>query len=290
MGIRTKFNLTLLIVFALGLAISGYVSYTLLQKAARDSIAQKAGVMMGAASAMRTYTVTQVRPNLEMQMMREFLPQSVPAYAATEIFVKLRELYPEYTYKEATLNPTNPRDRAVDWETDIINEFRNFPDKKELTGVRDTPTGPALYLARPIQIKNPACLTCHSTPDAAPETMIARYGSSNGFNWQIDEVVGAQVVSVPMNLAIKGAHKAFGAFMGSLATVFVVVFVILNLLLGRIVIRPISRLSRLADQISTGQMDLPEFDDKGKDEIAVLGGSFNRMRRSLHQAMKMLGE
>jgi len=290
MGIRTKFNLSLLLVFAIGLAVSGYISYTLLQSNAREAILQKAGVMMGAASAVRHYTVTQIRPNLEMQMMRDFLPQSVPAYAATETFNKLRELYPDYTYKEATLNPTNPRDRAVDWESDLVNEFRKSPDEKELVGVRDTPSGRSLYLARPIKIKDGACLICHSTPDQAPESMLKRYGNSNGFNWQLNEIVGAQVVSVPMTLSIEAADKAFHAFMASLVGVFSFVFIVLNVLLGRIVVKPIGQLSSLADQISTGKMDLPEFNAKGKDEIAVLGGSFNRMRRSLDQAMKMLEE
>jgi len=33
--------------------------------------------------------------------------------------------YPDYSYKEATLNPTNPLNRATDWETDLVNEFKN---------------------------------------------------------------------------------------------------------------------------------------------------------------------
>jgi len=39
-----------------------------------------------------------------------------------------------------------------------------------------------------------------------------------------------------------------------------------------------------------GKIDAPEFRSKGKDEIAILAGSFNRMRTSLVQAMKMLEE
>ena len=54
----------------------------------------------------------------------EFHPQSVPAFAATEIFGYLREKFPDYFYKEATLNPTNPRNRSTDWETDVVNQFR----------------------------------------------------------------------------------------------------------------------------------------------------------------------
>jgi hypothetical protein len=81
MGIRQRFSLVIILVFLAGLLISGYMSYQLLQDKAVESVEQKAGVMMGAASAIRTYTVQQIRPHLEMQMMREFLPQSVPAYS-----------------------------------------------------------------------------------------------------------------------------------------------------------------------------------------------------------------
>jgi protein-histidine pros-kinase len=45
----------------------------------------------------------------------------------------------------------------------------------------------------------------------------------------------------------------------------------------------------MADQISVGKMDLPEIPIHGNDEIAILSGSFTRMRRSLEQALKMLG-
>ena len=55
------------------------------------------------------------------------------------------------------------RNRAVEWETDIVNAFRNDPAKTEVTGVRQTPTGPSFYLARPFQIKDAACLSCHTT-------------------------------------------------------------------------------------------------------------------------------
>ena len=176
MGLRLKFNLVLLAVFGLGLLASGYLSYTLLERNAREEVGQHAGLMMEAALAIRSYTIEQVRPQLDLQLMRVFLPQSVPAYAATETLNALRKKYTDYTYKEATINPTNPRNRAGDWENDVIRIFRDKPETGEVVGERDTPTGRALYIARPIQIKNPACLACHSTPEAAPPTMIKLYG------------------------------------------------------------------------------------------------------------------
>jgi protein-histidine pros-kinase len=290
MGLRTKFNLMLLFVFAIGLGASGAVSYRLLHGSAREDVLRHARVMIDSALAVRGYTVSQIKPLLEMQMRRAFLPQSVPSYSATETFSKLHEKYPEYFYKEAALNPTNPRDRATDWEADLINEFRNKPERTELIGERDTPAGRSLYLAHPIQIKDPACLACHSTPDQAPVTMIKLYGTANGFGWKHNEIVGAQVVSVPTAIPLEQAATTFHVFMGSLAGIFALLFVVLNLMLGRLVVRPLSRMSQLADQISMGSLDMPELPEKGRDQVAVLASSFNRMRRSLERALKMVEE
>lgn len=288
MGLRLKFNIVLLLVFAAGIGVSAAVSYRLLQDNAKDEVLRNAGLMMEAALSIRGYTVKQVKPHLEDKLQQVFLPQSVPAYSATEIFNALRGKYPDFTYKEATLNPTNPRDRAVEWEADIVNAFRADPARGDIMGERATPSGRMLYLARPIQIKDPACLACHSVPEAAPASMLKLYGEANGFGWQHQEVIGAQVVSVPMALAVRNADKAFRAFIVSLAAIFAVAFVVLNLMLSQMIIRPISRMAADADRISTGDFDVAEFTAKGKDEIAALGTSFNRMRRSLQKALKLI--
>jgi HAMP domain-containing protein len=290
MKLIIKFNLVFILVFLLGLGAAAYVSRDLLQKNAREEILQNARLVMETALATRAYTSTQVRPLLETQMKYTFLPQSVPSYSAVEVLGTLRKKFPEYTYKEATLNPTNPRDRAVDWEADVVNQFRSNPERPEIINERDTPSGRSLYIARPFQIKDPNCLICHSTVDAAPKTMVERYGPANGFGWQVNEVIGAQIVSVPTDVPLARAETAFRAFMISLTSVFAFIFIALNLMLYFVVIRPVTHLSKLADQVSLGQMDAPEFSVKSRDEIGVLAESFNRMKKSLVQAMKMLEE
>ncbi|HVP61505.1 MAG TPA: DUF3365 domain-containing protein [Myxococcaceae bacterium] len=288
MGLRLKFNLVLILVFALGLAASGYVSKRILEANAQEEVTRNAELMMGAALAVRGYTSKQVKPQLELQLMRAFLPQSVPAYAATEMFNTLRQQHPEYTYKEATLNPTNPRDRAVEWEADIVQQFRNDGSRSEIRGTRDTPTGKALYLAKPLKISDPGCLPCHDTPDTAPKSMVAHYGPANGFGWKLNETVGAQIISVPMSVPLAKADQAFKTFMTSLVGVFLLAFIVLNVVLSFLVIRPIVRMSRAADEVSTGNFDVPEFSVGSRDEIGVLATSFNRLRRSLEKAMKLL--
>jgi len=286
----TKFSLIFALVFGLGLAVAAWGSYRYLDASARDAVLQQARLMMEAMHSARDYTTRQIKPLLEHQQQHErlFLPQTVPAYAATENFNYLRERYPDYAYKEATLNPTNLRDRAVDWEADVIYTFRNHAGQKEVIGERESPTGKALFLARPIRADRP-CLDCHDRARTAPPAMVRRYGAANGFGWKAGEIVGAQIVSIPTALPAAMAGRAFRALIGYLAALFLVSLAVLDTVLLFTIVRPVARLSAMADEISQGNLDIPELPVKGSDEIAVLAHSFNRMRRSLVKALDMLG-
>jgi HAMP domain-containing protein len=290
MKIALKFNFLLLLLFVSSLAATYFIAKQVLEDNARTNVEENARIMMRSALAVRTYTASQIKPLLDGQNHYKFLPQTVPSYSATEYFISLASNpdYRNYMYKEATLNPTNPRDRAVDWEVDVVNRFRQNPEVKELIGEHNGAFGKALYLAQPLQIKNPACLACHSSVDAAPQTMLDLYGTANGFGWKPDEIVGAQVVSVPESVAIMRANEVVSKILYLLTGLFVVLFFALNLMLSVLVLRPVKKLGTIADQVSLGKLDAPEFPGKGRDEMAVLGQSFNRMRRSLVEALEML--
>jgi HAMP domain-containing protein len=290
MGLRVKFNIVLITIFLIGFVAVAVASYLILQHNAREEVLREAGLIMESALSVRKYTVEQIVPKLKRIRTNRFYPQTVPAYAATEVISELQKKHPDYGYKESTLNPTNPRDRATDWETDIISRFRQGDDSKEIISERDTPTGRQLYIARPIRITNPACLQCHSTAEAAPPSMIRVYGTANGFGWQMNEVIGAQVVTVPTDVPHRNADRAFITFMVSLGAIFSIIFVALNVMLSLVIVRPIRHLSAVADKISTGDFSEPEFAEKGRDEISVLSSSFNRMRRSLEKAIQMIEE
>lgn len=290
MKLLLKFNLAFLLVFVIGLVACGLIARSMLQKSAHEEILGNARLIMESAQAVSSYTAAQIKPLLETQMKYGFLPQSVPAYSSTEVVNALREKHPDYAYKPAMLNPTNPRDRAQDWEEDVIAQFTKDPKLTEYVGQRDTASGRLMFIARPIRLTNPVCLQCHSTVDAAPATMIEKYGPANGFGWKLNETLGAQVVSVPMLVPLKRADDAFGVVMGSLAAVFVFIGLVLNLMLWKLVIQPVTQLSGLADRVSLGELDAPAFATGAKDEIGVLAESFARMRQSLVHAMKMLDD
>jgi protein-histidine pros-kinase len=288
MGLRTKFNLAVLAAFLVGLGLAAAVLQRVFEENARAEVIHNARIMLEAANAIRSYTAREVQPIVAAADQTKFLPISVPSFAAQTNFHALQAKFSDYSYKEAALNPTNPSDRAADWEADLIQVFRNRKDQDELVAERATATGRVLTLARPIAVKDQSCLACHSTPSNAPAAMTALYGTANGFGWQLHEVIGAQVVSVPMALPLEKAERTLVVFMGILVAIFLVIVAILNVLLHYVVIKPVMRISRIASAVSLGQMEAEEYVKPGKDEIASLTQSFGRMRRSLERAMKLL--
>jgi HAMP domain-containing protein len=287
MSLLIRINLALGAVFVAAALITGYACRSILDANARREVFAEAGLMMDSALAIRAYTANEILPLLGDRIQEEFPPQSVPFYAATQNFVRLHERHPEYMYKEAALNPMNPRDRAAEWEGDIIQRFRNDAAAHEVVGERETPMGKALYLARPIR-NEAECSACHSTPSAAPRSLIARYGGDNGFGWQTNEIVGAQIVSVPFASATANADRAFRAFMISLVAVFAAVFLVVNAVLYLLVVRPVRQIARVADRLSLGDRSAEDFPQHGAREVASVSRSFNRMRRSLEKAMRLL--
>ena len=288
MNLLVRINVALIVVFVIAALAVGLTSSALLQANAKRQALGVAGLMIDSALAVRAYTAEEVEPLLRKQMDKEFLPQTIPFYAATQNFLKVQQNHPEYAYKEASLNPTNLRDRASDWERDIIEKFRTDSDARELVGERDTPAGRSLYMARPIRTGK-ECLVCHSVPSIAPTTLLTRYGSTNGFGWQLNEVIGAQVVSVPLTAALHNADRVSRSVITWTVAILALALLVVNVVLYLLVVRPVQRIAAIADELSLGNVAAAEFPAGGSPELRALTGSFNRMRTSLTKAMRLLG-
>jgi len=284
-----KFTLLLSIVFLIGIAASGMAMARILNQSAQEQVTSKALMLMETMNSVREYTTSQVGPELSPRLETEFLPETVPSYSAREVFEHLR-ISPDYSnffYKEAALNPTNLRDKADSFEESLVNNFRAQPDAMEVSGFRPTPAGQVYYIARPIQIRQESCLECHSSPAIAPVSMIERYGTENGFNWTLNEIVGAQVISVPAATVLNSARRSLLLTMGIFTTVFAIVILAVNYWLNRFVVRPLKRMAATAETVSLGDTDA-EFPQTTDDEVGMLAQSFNRMRMSLQMAMQRL--
>lgn len=289
MKLKLKFNIIIIVVMLLGITVSAFLMHTQLQASATAESLAKAELVLETAESVRKYTIDQVRPNLKT-VVDDFLPQSVPAYGATEVLDYLRATNPEYRYKEAVLNPTNPRDLADNWEKEIIESYRKSGSTDVKSGLRlEFNTGKLFWLARPIIIKNEACLTCHSVPEAAPKAMIDKYGPDNGFGWQLNEVIGAQIIQVPANIPFQKAAAAFKIFITWLIGIFVVCLVLLNLLMHFVINRRVNMLTGYADSVSRGNVGT-SLEMQGQDEIASLAVSIKRMGRSHEKSLQIIQE
>jgi HAMP domain-containing protein len=289
--LSTKFNILLFSVFIGAVILSGIAFSAILTRNAEYQVTTKASLLLQTMLSVRQYTLNQINPELapRLETEPEFLPQTVPGYSAREVMENLRSNsdYNDFFYKEATLNPTNLRDKADRFEAEVVERFRSNPDLKEQTGYRTSPAGDLFYIARPIVIKQESCLRCHSTPEQAPKSQLITYGRDNGFNWQLNETVGAQMISVPASGVIASARHSSLIFVGILAAAFALVILVINLLLRRVVITPLNQMAKVANDISMGDMEA-EFKQVSNDEIGRLAGAFNRLKTSLAMAMDML--
>jgi protein-histidine pros-kinase len=288
MKLLAKFNLILLVVFGIGGLIISELARSYLLDNAKADVQAQAQLMLASAKSVRDYVSDHVSPILVQTPLYQtrFLPESIPFFAANATFNYLRKNYPDYTYKETTLNPTNLDDRATDWEADLIHELRDTGEK-ERSGVRPTSSGSSLYIAHPIWAQQ-ECLSCHGSPSSAPKTIIAQYGSANGFGWKPGGIVGAQIVSVPMSVPVDQAKRAWLRLLLFLISMMILAILALDAAVYWFVIRPLKLVSDTADRVSRGEKDVTPVRVHSKDEIATVASSFNRMQVSLAKALKMV--
>ena len=159
-------------ILACGISLS-----SILENKVEKEVADKAFLIIETMNSIRNYTSSQVKPELASRLATEayFIPETVPAYSAREVFEGLRKQpeYKDFLYKEATLNPTNLRDKADKFETDITQQFRQDKQLKEKTGFRADQNGKFYYVSRPLEIKKASCLECHDTVEKAPANLVS---------------------------------------------------------------------------------------------------------------------
>nr|WP_315399893.1 DUF3365 domain-containing protein [uncultured Duganella sp.] len=288
MRIEIRFAWIIAACFGLGLLIAGYSSYRLEQRQAHEEIKLKADMLLDTASAVRDYTSDEVAGVVRQIQDGNFHPQQVPSFSAQNAIARVTRKYTGYTYRESSLNPTNPNDRASDWEVGLIRIFQADKGSRELSGEIGNPADKRFYVARPIRMSSAACLQCHSTPAAAPAVMVARYGPNNGFGWTMNDVVGLQIVEVPTATARSKALNSVLLTVTSLSSVFVLSAVAVLTLLRRYVSRPLESLTAAASRSSVEQHGGELAAPPAGGQFGELHLAIQRLRTSVDQTLRML--
>ena len=267
----TKFTLLLTLVFVGGIILSGITLSAAIQRKAEDEVTTKAEILTQMMNSVRSYTSDRIRPLLAEQLTTEpeFIPETVPAYSAREVFEQFRDRpdYRSFFYKEATLNPTNPRDQADDFETNLVEKFRQDPNMTKLSGYRSRNGENLFFIARPLAVQQASCLQCHSTPSIAPASQLATYGAQNGFGWQLNEIVAAQTIYVPADAVFSRGHQYLALVMTVFASIFALVVLSINWLLKKTVIYPITQLTRIVRNLGTDAITAQQLNEFGSPSI-----------------------
>lgn len=276
--------------FLLSLVTGTAAFYFVLRNRALGEAEERARILLSTALAVRNYTDHHILPIITQLPRNDFFEESVPSFAAQTVFRQLGGEAGLYTYREPALNPTSIGDRPSPLEVELIRRFRDSQNLVELAGVRDIGMERLYYVARPIRITDPACLICHDTPDRAPAAMLARYGRDNGFGWRLNEVVGIQLLTVPVAEEFSGMVGLVASLAGGLLLVFGICYAALSTTLDTTLVRPLKALAHAADQASLSGSHVVTPPRGGVLELCRLAEAIERLRCSVVKAMERLSD
>jgi methyl-accepting chemotaxis protein len=295
----TQFTIVLSIVFL----CSSLLSYGILSQVQRNTaertVTEQAMVMMNTLNSLRSHHANEVLPwmTVENDTLAEFVPETVPSYVVRQVFEQFRqkEEFKRYLYKDATLNPTNPRDQADDFETDLIAQFKLDENLDEIHGFRTLEGELLFYTARPFMITDASCLDCHSTPEAAPKNLITTYGDQNGFGWNLNEILATQIIYLPARQIFQAARRNTRLAVAIFMAIFAVVLLIVNKLIKHAIVEPLQPMARVAKQFSEessstldSSAEASEQEFKKLNKIANQGDELGQLARIFQRMAKVV--
>jgi HAMP domain-containing protein len=133
-----------------------------------------------------------------------------------------------------------------------------------------------------------ACIKCHGAPEAAPREVIDRYGKERGFGFAVGDVAGVISVTLPMEPLWESSLRVLDA---KVVGVVAAAFVILYLFVYFRIVRPITRLTTAAHNISIGQqvaLDVRGFRPKTRNELGKLTLAIARLKTSIELSVEQM--
>jgi len=261
-SIRARLNLMLGVMTVLGVAISCGWAGWIGSSQALDEVQAQARQRMAVAQAVRQFSETELRELLSADPLR-FHAASQPSFAANTVLAYLHQDDPGADYREVALDPVRSQFRALGWEKTAIEAFRADPALTVLQAREGVGAAERWWLARPLRAEA-SCLACHGGAAQRPQAMAEIYGREHSLGWQPGQVIGAQVVSVPMAPAWARVRAGLWRTLALSLSIMGLFFVLLNFGLYRVVVLPLQAHSdswrRLASQdMLTGLANRREF-------------------------------
>ncbi len=289
MGIRSKFIVIITVLSLLATIAIGYTSYMLSQQNAIAEAKSKGEIIYNYIQASGKFFGKYQYPLIMEENTDKdlFVPELMSKFVVNRMeFEIFQETLEGYLFKQATLDPLWPDNKADDEEEKVIAYFEKNQKSMMKQGVMEKNGEKYFYTARPIRIEKAFCLTCHGDPADAPGDQRDIYGIENGYNWTMGSTVGTSIVYISIAKAMEDAKQsAIKIFSVGIACLLITIICIW-IFLDRSVVSPIIRLSGAAKDISIGKNLCDSIHTDSKDEIGGLANSIDRMRISVNKLLK----
>ncbi len=241
---------------------------------------QKTDLVLGHIDAIMEYVKDELRPKMFLLLPKEeFVREAMStSFVNKGVMTRFTELFPDYVYRRVAINPMNPQNRADAMEAGFIRKFSKNP--REGLDWKGTVArqGREYFIHLKGVVMQRQCAVCHGAPSDSPRSLIEKYGSTQGHNWRVGDVVGLESIAIPIdNTFFRIRQVAFSIFLIGLAgtvglTLFLYYFYYL------VTQRPLMRVSSFFKSIVSGEKGLDvRLEVKGQDEITELADSFNGM-------------
>lgn len=266
-------------------------TYNVTTSNVEDLAKQQLSLALNFDLAIREYVAEKVRPLMFNLISKEaFIPETMStSFVARNIFEKVRENFPDYIIKFSSGNPRNPANQAGPEELNMIKYFNDNPLDEVWTGEINIGGKPYLAQFSAMRMEKP-CLRCHGDPANAPYELIERYGPDASFYLPLGEVVGLDTIAIPsdkVNQRLWQEKVRNIGFLGILilllcaSLVFIFKFIITDRL--SIITHHFLHTEKQGDDAMIGAIEM-----KGRDEIAILTGSFNKLAERLNDSYAKL--
>ncbi|MBC6418528.1 MAG: DUF3365 domain-containing protein [Prochloron sp. SP5CPC1] len=207
------------------------------------------------------------------------LPAVSFAVATKRIAEHFLKIQPDYYIKLVSDNPLNPQNLPYPLEETIIERFRTDKSLKKLVEKGKIEDNNYLVYSTP-SVSQESCLQCHGVPEKAPREVVEQYGTNSGYGYTIGQVVGANFVAVPLTNINSLILKRSLVAVGLLTLLFSGIFILMDRLVQRFVLKPVINMARVARSVSEGLLE-EEVSVRSEDEIGELAHAVELMRRSL---------
>lgn len=285
-SLARRFNLSLFVMYVVTVLITTPAIYFTTKQQVYNQAEQDLRLLVDVVKSIQSFVATDLRPHF-MKEEIYYSPSFSGIVATSRIAHFLKQEQPQYYISNASDNPLNPGNMAKGLETELLTQFRGNRDMETIDTIGDIDGQTYLVSSAP-KISKKGCLRCHGDPEVAPQDIKEKYSGNSGFGYQDGEVVGVSLVGVPLGDVQALAVSRSLAVIGAITILFAILFLVVNMLVRRLILEPITEITKVAIAVSHGEIGREVNVQDRNDEIARLANAFELMRRSLIAAIKRL--